>query len=99
MSMSQVSGRQSLRDIQSNLEPQSQKLYHIGAKPIARSTLARLNDTQPASLYEALFYPLLERRKKTAFVPQIPIQKPALLSRRQRDQSVSKFVSVGCSQG
>jgi len=64
MSMSQVSGRQSLRDIQSNLEAQSQKLYHLGAKPIARSTLSRLNDKQPASLYEALFHQLLSRCKQ-----------------------------------
>lgn len=61
--MSQLSGRQSLRDIQSNLEAQHQKLYHLGAKPIARSTLSRLNDQQPAELYEALFYKLLSRCK------------------------------------
>jgi hypothetical protein len=63
MCMSQLSGRQSLRDIQSNLEAQQQKLYHLGAKPIARSTLSRLNDQQPAELYEALFYKLLSRCK------------------------------------
>ncbi len=63
MSMSQLSGRQSLRDIQSNLEAQQQKLYHLGAKPIARSTLSRLNDQQPAELYENLFYKLLNRCK------------------------------------
>lgn len=63
MSMSQLSGRQSLRDIQSNLEAQQQKLYHLGAKPIARSTLSRLNDQQPAELYESLFYKLLSRCK------------------------------------
>lgn len=63
MSMSQLSGRQSLRDIQSNLEAQQQKLYHLGAKPIARSTLSRLNDQQPAELYENLFYKLLKRCK------------------------------------
>lgn len=61
MSMSQLSGRQSLRDIQSNLEAQQDKLYHLGAKPIARSTLARLNEKQPADLYQALFYKLLSR--------------------------------------
>lgn len=61
MSMSQLSGRQSLRDIQSNLEAQQEKLYHLGAKPIARSTLARLNENQPADLYQALFYKLLNR--------------------------------------
>lgn len=63
MSLSQLSGRQSLRDIQSNLEAQRQKLYHLGAKPIPRSTLSRLNDHQPAELYEALFYKLLNRCK------------------------------------
>lgn len=59
MAMSQLSGRQSLRDIQSNLEAQQAKLYHLGAKPIARSTLARLNEKQPATFYQALFYHLL----------------------------------------
>ena len=60
MAMSQLSGRQSLRDIQSNLETQQHKLYHLGAKPIPRSTLARLNEKQPAELYEAVFYRLLK---------------------------------------
>jgi putative transposase len=61
MAMSQLSGRQSLRDIQSNLESQHHKLYHVGAKPIARSTLARLNEHQPAELYEKVFHRLLAR--------------------------------------
>lgn len=61
MAMSQLSGRQSLRDIQSNLESQRHKLYHLGAKPIARSTLARLNEHQPAALYEKVFARLLKR--------------------------------------
>lgn len=43
MFQSQLSGRQSLRDIRSNLEAQQRKLYHLGAKPISKSTLARLN--------------------------------------------------------
>ena len=62
--MSQISGRQSLRDIQSNLESQRHKLYHLGARPIARSTLARLNENQPAELYQSLFYQLLDRCKQ-----------------------------------
>lgn len=64
MVMSQISGRQSLRDIQSNLESQQHKLYHLGAKPIARSSLARMNEKQPADLYQALFYKLLHRCKR-----------------------------------
>ena len=57
--MSQLSCRQSLRDIQSNLESQQEKLNHLGAKSIPRSTLARINQEQPAALYEQLFYRLL----------------------------------------
>ncbi len=64
MSLSQLSGRQSLRDIESNLKAQQDKLYHLGAKPIARSTLARLNEKQPAELYQELFYKLLNRCKQ-----------------------------------
>lgn len=45
--MSQFSCRQSLRDIQSNLECQQEKLSHLGAKSIPRSTLARINEQQP----------------------------------------------------
>lgn len=63
MLMSQISGRQSLRDIQSNLEAQQHKLYHVGAKPITKSTLSRINDQQPAGLYESLFYKLLGQLK------------------------------------
>jgi len=61
LSMSQLSCRQSLRDIESNLLSQQNKLYHLGAKPIARTTLARLNEQQPYELYQALFYKLLAR--------------------------------------
>ena len=64
MAMSQLSDRQSLRDIESNLESQQEKLYHLGAKPIARSTLARLNENQPAELYQKVFHKLLNRCMK-----------------------------------
>ena len=40
---------------------QQNKLYHLGAKPVARTTLARLNEQQPYELYQALFYKLLAR--------------------------------------
>lgn len=113
MSMSQVSGRQSLRDIQSNLESQSQKLYHIGAKPIARSTLARLNDKQPASLYEALFYQLLDRCKQQPSKHKFRFKHPLYsldasainLSLRlfpwaaHRDDSATVKLSVGLNHG
>ena len=61
MAFAQLSGRQSLRDIESNLNAQRQHSYHLGGMPITRSSLARLNNRQPASCYEALFYQLYTR--------------------------------------
>jgi len=63
MAMAQLSGRQSLRDIEANLTAQSDKLYHLGAKVVPKTTLARLNEQQPAELYQALFYKLLHQYK------------------------------------
>lgn len=59
--LGQLSGRRSLRDIESNMRAQSKRLYHLGADPIARSSLARLNQQQPHTLYEALFAKLYAR--------------------------------------
>jgi len=51
----QLTGRQSLRDIEGMLASQRQRLYHLGSAPVARSSLARLNAEQPYTLFEALF--------------------------------------------
>jgi len=66
LAFGQLSGRQSLRDIESNLYAQRQHSYHLGGMPITRSSLARLNDKQPASCYEALFYQLYARCSRHA---------------------------------
>ena len=74
--MSQLSCRQSLRDIQSNLESQQEKLYHLGAKRIARSTLARINEEQPASLYQQLFTQLLQRCENSRIAHKFRFKNP-----------------------
>lgn len=51
----QLCGRQSLRDIASNLRAQRRRLYHLGIETVARSSLARVNESQPYTLYEELF--------------------------------------------
>ena len=61
LSMAQLSGRSSLRDIESNLSAQQSKLYHLGVSKVTRSSLARVNERQPCELYEALFDRLLKR--------------------------------------
>jgi hypothetical protein len=64
--MSQFSCRQILRvfnpkpAIFNPIWSQQEKLSHLGAKSIPRSTLARINEQQPAALYQQLFYKLLK---------------------------------------
>jgi len=66
MSLGQLAGRSSLRDIVSNLQVQGHKLYHVGVRPVSRSSLARVNEQQPYTLYEALFERLLRRCQPVA---------------------------------
>ena len=61
LSLGQLAGRHSLRDIAANLEAQEGRLYHLGLSRVARSSLARVNKTQPHALYEELFSKLYER--------------------------------------
>lgn len=61
LTLGQLAGRHSLRDIESNLKAQGQRLYHLGTRGIARSSLSRLNEQQPYHLYEALFSKLYTR--------------------------------------
>jgi hypothetical protein len=51
----QLTGRCSLRDGVSSLKSRFKNLYHLGVKPVARSTFADANNKRPASFYEALF--------------------------------------------
>jgi len=66
MLIGQLSGRKSLRDITDNLKAQHAKLYHLGMKPTSRATLGRVNERQPASLYETLFFKLLEKCRQVS---------------------------------
>jgi len=58
--------RHSLRDIVANLQAQGSRLYHLGARPVARSSLARVNEEQPWTLYEGLFETLSARCQRQA---------------------------------
>lgn len=64
--MGQLSGRRSLRDIVLNLGAQDRQLYHLGIGPVARSSLARVNERQPHALYEDLFSQLYSRCQRVA---------------------------------
>jgi hypothetical protein len=51
----QLTARVSLRDGVSSLKARIKSLYHLGVKPVARSTFAGANHYLPASFFEALF--------------------------------------------
>jgi putative transposase len=59
MTLAQLSGRSILRDVVSNLSAQASKLYHLGSAIVSRSSLARVNEKQPYTLYERLAGKLL----------------------------------------
>lgn len=61
MMMGQLSGRNSLRDMIDNLGAQAHRLYHLGSRLIKRSSLSRINNDKPYTLYEELFGKLLTR--------------------------------------
>ena len=66
MASAQLSGRVSLRDLVHNLDAQLTKLYHLGLSRVTRSSLARVNESQPHELFEALFHKLLGRCQQLA---------------------------------
>jgi putative transposase len=66
MATAHLAGRHSLRDVVANLAAQAPRLYHLGARPVTRSSLARTNEEQPWTLYEALFGRLYARCQRVA---------------------------------
>lgn len=51
----QLSGAQSLRDIEARMTSHQARLYHLGAKAPKRSTLADANRLRPAAIYGEVF--------------------------------------------
>ncbi len=51
LTMAQLSGRISLRDIVENTFAQRHRLYHLGSVKLSRSNLSRINEDKPYTLY------------------------------------------------
>ena len=66
LSLAQLTGRDSLRDIVENMSAQAHRLYHLGSAKLSRSNLSRMNEDKPHALYEALFGRLLARCQSKA---------------------------------
>ena len=44
MTIAQLSGRKSLRDLVTNINAEGRRIYHLGMRPTSRATLARINE-------------------------------------------------------
>ncbi|HHT9126345.1 MAG TPA: DUF4372 domain-containing protein [Candidatus Brocadiia bacterium] len=61
MLFGQLSGQDSLRGIEAGLATHAQNLYHLGVKPIHRSTLSYVNQHRSHKLFEKTFYQMLSK--------------------------------------
>ncbi|NHO68580.1 IS4 family transposase, partial [Aestuariicella hydrocarbonica] len=61
LSMAQLTGRSSLRDIEMAMDSHRHINYHLGCQPVKKSTLARCNENLSGDFYQALFYKLYQR--------------------------------------
>jgi putative transposase len=57
----QLTARASLRDGVASLKARIKSLYHLGVKPVARSTFADANNRRPASFFAAIFGHMYQR--------------------------------------
>jgi len=65
MAFAQLTGRESLRDIESCLRSLDRKLYHAGFRAsVARNTLATANAKRPWQIWQELAAVLIERARK-----------------------------------
>jgi len=63
MLYAQAKGKTSLRDIETGLLVQESKMYHLGLKSVAKSTIAEANRDRPYQIYESLFMNCLKYAK------------------------------------
>lgn len=59
MMFAQLSAQTSLRDAVAGFNAHPRRHYHLGLKPLARSTLADANATRPVAVFEALLHKML----------------------------------------
>lgn len=61
----QITGKDSLRDIETGLQANQNELYHLGIDSYARSTIAYWNNKVDSKVYEEMFYNMLQHYKSS----------------------------------
>ncbi len=60
----QLSGASSLREVVGGLESHANRLYHLGARPVMRSSLADANAKRPHDVFAGLFAEMVRRANR-----------------------------------
>jgi hypothetical protein len=60
----QLCGAASLREIVGGLESHAVRLYHVGARPVSRSTLADANAQRPSTVFSGLFAAMVSQAQR-----------------------------------
>jgi hypothetical protein len=60
----QLSGAHSLREIVAGLDSHAVRLYHVGGRPVSRSTLADANARRPSQVFSGVFAALVARAQR-----------------------------------
>jgi Transposase DDE domain/Domain of unknown function (DUF4372) len=60
----QLAGAVSLRDVVGGLESHAARLYHVGGRPVSRSTLADANAGRPSAVFSDLFGLMVARAQR-----------------------------------
>jgi len=100
MLFGQFSGATSLREIEAGLKSHAGRLYHLGASPPRRSTLADANARRPAEVFTELFAILLRQagrglRRKIAETTYLIDATSLRLSSRSADWAMFSHQATG----
>ena len=97
MAFAQLTGRESLRDIETCLRAMQPKLYHAGLRyPVSRSTLADANENRDWRIYADFAQVLIGHARKLYSQDDFgPTRRDRVCLRFQHHRSVSFAVSVG----
>lgn len=96
MIFTQLTQRQSLRDVEAAFNSQANHHYHLGLQPVRRSTLSDANASRPLAIYQEIFYQLLGKvRESTAKEASQAIRliDSTTIDLNQRNFSWAKFRS------
>lgn len=75
---SQITGKNSLRDIEVWLQANANELYHMGIKTYARSTVSYWNNKTDSVCFEKLFYAIIQHYKSACFAVNDPLWIPVV---------------------